>query len=98
MSDNLKPCPFCGGTNIYVGVLSAFVRCQTCRTRTDEYATRFEAVNHWNSRAQERDLVTLACRLVEDGLVSVGRGAEISGMTYYEFEDELRRRSIKWKE
>ena len=54
MSDELKPCPFCGGeakleeTN-YLGV---FVRCLKCGTKTTYRLSSSLAVKIWNSRTQ----------------------------------------------
>lgn len=58
----LKPCPFCGGVAImdfalinkkHVGIVEFHkVKCATCKSQTNIFASREEAVNLWNRRAE----------------------------------------------
>ena len=64
MSESLKPCPFCGNTNILVyeeegkfGFTEWIVECDShycaCQpTAHDSYQTKVEAVEAWNTRAE----------------------------------------------
>lgn len=51
MSEELKPCPFCGGKG---GAKALFgccaVMCKKCRSAGPERATRNEAIDAWNMR------------------------------------------------
>jgi len=58
----IKPCPFCGG-KAYVGVYdyeaygeSVCVRCSGCHVETFEYDTVENAIEAWNSRAENEEL------------------------------------------
>jgi len=54
MSEELKPCPFCGSTNL--GFLSLFaweVQCNLCLAEGPKADTREEAIAAWNRRANE---------------------------------------------
>lgn len=59
MSENLKPCPFCGGeaafgTNSVTGF--EYVRCSVCKARTwSGFKTREESIEAWNTRAERND-------------------------------------------
>ena len=46
MSDNLKPCPFCGGTELYEG--QGFFDCLECGAHVELLG---EWSEHWNRRA-----------------------------------------------
>lgn len=47
----LKPCPFCGGTGMYVTYQqSVYIRCRKCNSTSDDYKTTEEAENAWNKR------------------------------------------------
>ena len=57
MSDNLKPCPFCGGEatlveDIYADKLYYYVTCATnnCDANTGRCDTEDEAITKWNNR------------------------------------------------
>lgn len=58
MSEELKPCPFCGGeAAIYEPITTRFwfVRCSngdTCSTCGPDRGTRSEAIEAWNTRAE----------------------------------------------
>lgn len=75
MSNELKPCPFCGGEAAF-GANSCqgfeYVRCVSCKARTWScYNTKEQAAEAWNTRAErtckpkwERDsqgYLTLVC-------------------------------------
>lgn len=52
MSDELKPCPFCGGKAI-MGMFNVW--CDNCRAETngdDTYATDDEIIAAWNRRSE----------------------------------------------
>jgi len=57
--DELKPCPFCGGSAVYIAknyLGQHYVRCPDCGavvwgSDTDETITEKEAVKAWNRRA-----------------------------------------------
>jgi Lar family restriction alleviation protein len=63
MKDDLKPCPFCGSTDVVVGYRDTeymgffFFACQNCSTQGpcvkhgDHYESR--ATEAWNTRAKE---------------------------------------------
>ena len=58
----LKRCPFCGGEAVVVeeylseeadasaDEISYFVSCDLCASRTDNYATKEQAIKKWNNR------------------------------------------------
>lgn len=52
MTDELKPCPFCGSTHIEAarGELGGWVRCRGCQARLEEFGSG-EAIDAWNRRA-----------------------------------------------
>ena len=53
MSDELKPCPFCGGkAEIISGVGFFCVSCSFCCGETNLYNTKQDAIYAWNKRAQ----------------------------------------------
>ena len=52
MSDELKPCPFCGSKSINInGNQKRYVSCYVCGARTKNGNTTKEAINRWNERA-----------------------------------------------
>lgn len=62
-SDELKPCPFCGGTNINLlgslveeggKMLSIVAECADCGARTRECNSHREAIEFWNKRNQKK--------------------------------------------
>ena len=67
MSEQLKPCPFCGGnaeqnewsrrgggTGYGVFCYNLCVRLENERSLSDGYDTEEEAINAWNTRAGEK--------------------------------------------
>ena len=53
MSENLKPCPFCGCSKIKVDSWATwYAKCTDCGVETGGF-TRPEAVSHWNTRAPQ---------------------------------------------
>lgn len=63
MTDDLKPCPFCGcrakikekPCKIYDGAPWYYVECSrsSCRARTSAWGQRAQAIISWNKRANE---------------------------------------------
>lgn len=54
MSEELKPCPFCGGKNIRIWNISTpWVSCDDCLANTACAPTEEEAVKYWNRRADD---------------------------------------------
>lgn len=52
MSENLKPCPFCGGeaeVRMFTSTM-IFVQCQSCLAGTSGFDSEHEAVKVWNRR------------------------------------------------
>lgn len=54
MNKELKPCPFCGGkANVEQFTTKLFaVVCEKCEAETDSYFHKQEAINAWNTRAE----------------------------------------------
>ena len=65
MSNKLKPCPFCGSSNVLIGDdaqffyegkecdLHFYVQCLTCGSCTDVCADVETAIEMWNRRASD---------------------------------------------
>lgn len=58
MSDELKPCPFCGSPGILErlggpGSTHHIAKCSKCRCDLHFYPTREQAIEIWNRRADE---------------------------------------------
>ena len=57
MSENLNPCPFCGGEDLSVHFddgFSCYVWCGDCGSKTDNrHPTKKEAIKAWNTRPAE---------------------------------------------
>lgn len=53
----LKPCPFCGSTDIFVyhSYVDYSVRCRNCLVRRGEFETEEEAIAAWNKRAGDAE-------------------------------------------
>lgn len=53
MNDELKPCPFCGGTNILFHESNRTYQasCVDCEARAQYAYSKKEAVTNWNRRA-----------------------------------------------
>ena len=54
MKNELKPCPFCGSTEIKVDDDQGFyfVYCDQCVCETAKYVTEDKAIEAWNRRAE----------------------------------------------
>lgn len=50
--DELKPCPFCGGTERATNWGLHRARCVECGATSGDYLTRKEAVAAWNRRVE----------------------------------------------
>lgn len=59
MSDELKPCPFCGGTDIQLtedvdklGMepTTHYLECQGCPSTSMSFLNYEKMINHWNTR------------------------------------------------
>ena len=62
----LKPCPFCKGE---AGVMSkdwCFVFCKECDAEADSYETIAEAIDAWNRRDTETELLEALQELVHE--------------------------------
>lgn len=54
MSEELKPCPFCGGKNMRIWNTSTpWVSCDDCLANTAYGETKEEAIEQWNRRANK---------------------------------------------
>lgn len=52
MSEELKPCPFCGGKNMRIWNTSrSWVSCDDCLANTAYGTTKEESIKIWNRRA-----------------------------------------------
>ena len=54
----LKPCPFCKGTDVYIineniGGVPKHAECYHCRARSRDCFTEQEATEVWNRRAED---------------------------------------------
>jgi Lar family restriction alleviation protein len=59
MSEELKPCPFCGSKDIVLesfGELRHTACCSTCECNTGYMQDDCEAIESWNTRSLEDDL------------------------------------------
>lgn len=69
MSDDLKPCPWCRGTNLVLDTfgLGWFVSCENnaCSAQGPDKDTRAEAIVAWNTRPVEDKLRAEVARLRE---------------------------------
>ena len=55
MSDELKPCPFCGGdagaqTDYGTDFPTHYVMCNQCNTQGDRFCKEYQAIAAWNRR------------------------------------------------
>jgi len=56
MSNELKPCPFCGGTKLHEtsnGVENMFLECEECGADGPAEMTRAKMIAAWNRRAPQ---------------------------------------------
>lgn len=53
MSNELKPCPFCGGEAILIKGYFCWVRCDYCGAETVAETSTTEAIAAWNRRAND---------------------------------------------
>lgn len=61
--NDLRTCPFCGGSSVLLGNVYFWVSCLDCDTESSSYETAEEAVAAWNSRVGDE----LMERMVDDG-------------------------------
>jgi Lar family restriction alleviation protein len=67
MSDELLPCPFCGGKNVTLGTFSHSmpreptwrVRCADCACESGHFSVGMDAFAAWNRRAQSAEIARL---------------------------------------
>lgn len=57
MSEELKPCPFCGGTRIFISedplTLHEYAYCDECKASGPEMEDEYTATKAWNRRTNE---------------------------------------------
>lgn len=56
MSNELKPCPFCGGEAVITSAKAAplhWVGCEVCEIESRCFTTREAAILYWNTRPAE---------------------------------------------
>ena len=66
--DELKPCPFCGSSNvryISLGENTHFCTCDNCDTETRVRSSLPRAIADWNTRPTEQKLKSDIMRLIE---------------------------------
>lgn len=55
----LKPCPFCGGTNIEINIIvdtpQAYLKCRRCGIEQSIYPTKEDAIEAWNTRTERSE-------------------------------------------
>lgn len=57
MTEELKPCPFCGGNGSYSNAGFGFiVKCRKCGSKTSIQESGKEASEAWNTRSIENEL------------------------------------------
>lgn len=79
MTEQLKPCPFCGGTaNIAKGQIEFWAYCPHCGAQTELYETEQEVAKAWNARPIENELEAENARL-HDALDTIVGLFEING-------------------
>lgn len=60
MTNNLKPCPFCGSEDVLYSGVEGLTRdicsvfCNHCGVTTDFFETKSEAETAWNKRANSK--------------------------------------------
>ena len=93
MSDELKPCPFCGGepflTGITISSAAPFARCGTCYAEVpgkndDDSSQRLSAIKVWNTRTHTPlevldEVIPKLCRY--------GKHTVKTGHVYYSAEE-----------
>lgn len=52
MKNKLRPCPFCGSTN--VGDMKGWVQCFNCNASGPDSYDKKKAAEAWNHRAEEK--------------------------------------------
>ena len=62
MSEELKPCPFCGGVaklntfktkKLYLRSVGYFIECTVCKNRTTMNLNAEDSIEAWNRRAND---------------------------------------------
>ena len=65
-SEELKPCPFCGGEAKVLGTKyeggDYYIVCEKCRVRVGSYSNPVEAIEAWNKRANSEKPNNSICR------------------------------------
>ena len=60
MMNELKPCPFCGGKGVIIEDYPRtdyFVECDKCKTTSDTYQSKEEAIAAWSHRTNSAMIV-----------------------------------------
>lgn len=110
MSEELKPCPFCGKTSVHVSESFCggwFAKCRECGAEIGSPHSEDDAKENWNRRAQQPNeplMVTFPCKMgdtvykVEDGLpiISYRVTGFVLGKTEFEDEDDIEAR-LGWQ-
>ena len=89
MTENLKRCPFCGGTaNIAKGQIEFWAYCPHCGVQTELYETEKEVAKAWNARPIENELREKIEKLEAENhtlrldLAEIARGFDVDGFEY----------------
>ena len=57
----IKPCPFCGSENLYVGSFGNYIKCKNCGTAGPDGSTLNEAFDKWNASPRKGDVKIGKC-------------------------------------
>ena len=97
MTEELKPCPFCGGNGSYSNAGFGFiVKCRKCGSKTSIQESGKEAAEAWNSRSIENELSEKITKLEKENellrftLEDIARGYDYSDGCNYTREEMIR--------
>lgn len=92
VSNELEPCPFCGGDGDFCETSVWWVRCDVCGADAEHHETVDGAVSNWNRRApsaREAKLVEALKPFVR-GRIDMSGTAVIVGMLARDAQDQAR--------